>query len=367
MPDSDGPSAQARILLPTVYDKHGGSTRVLLAAADALRSEHAVTVRGPIPEADEITPSLFSSRPLVGPSRKLAALPRLGRLVAVETMALRRLRPDVIHVHDEPSLYVYGLAALPMRPRPFVLWHLHMNAGRGLAARLRVRLADAAVVISSHAAPPEDLPHTLIRNPLGPNRPPPFAGHGPGRLAALGVVGAIDPRKGQDLAIRALAALRRIPGGEGSRLTLVGPVLDEHYAADLRREANALGLGDAVTLAGARAPEAAFAGIGLALFPSRAENQPLALAEAMAGGLPVVASDIPAHRAMIDDAGGDPASLCPREPDAFAAAILSAAGRAPDPGLAARVESLYAPERFAAAVRDLHRRIARDRRGPARR
>lgn len=348
---------RGRILLPTLYDTHGGSTRVLLAAAEALRADHAVTVRGPIPEADARTAALFPSRPLAGPWRKLGVLPRLARLVAAETVALRRLRPRVIHVHDEPSLYVYGLAARALRPRPFVLWHLHMNAGEGRLARLRVRLADAAVVISGHAGPPAGLPYSLIRNPLGPHRPAPFAGDAAARLASLGVVGALDPRKGQDLAIEALAVLRRLPGGEGARLTLVGPVLDGAYAIALRTRVAALGLSGAVTFAGPRPAAEAFSGIGLALFPSAYENQPLALAEALAGGVPVVASDIPAHRAMLEEAGADPAALTPREPEAFAAAILAASERLPPPEVAARVEALYAPERFAQDIRGLHRRI----------
>ncbi|TXM64853.1 glycosyltransferase, partial [Methylobacterium sp. WL69] len=153
-----------KILLPTLYDTRGGSTRVLLAAAEALAPVHAVTVRAPLAEADDPAPALFPSRPLTGLWRKLAVLPRLVRLLVRETRALRRLRPDLIHVHDEPSLYVYGLAARALRPRPFVLWHLHADAGAGRTARLRVALADACILISPHVAPPRGLPATLIPN-----------------------------------------------------------------------------------------------------------------------------------------------------------------------------------------------------------
>lgn len=351
---------RGRVLLPTLYATQGGSTRVLLAAADALREEFDVTVRGPIARADERTEQRFPDRPLAGPWRKLAVLPALAGLVTREILALRRIRPDTIHVHDEPSLYVYGVAARALHPRPRLVWHIHVDPGRALEARLRRRLADFAVMISTHTEVVLNLPHVLIRNPLGPNRPKGISGTRPEeRLAALGVVGALYPQKGQDRAIAALALLKNLPGGEGARLTLVGPVLDEDYAQGLRRQVTKLGLSEAVAFAGPRPPEAAFDGIGLALFPSLSENQPLALAEALAGGLPTVASDIPAHRAMLAEAGTSAATLTRGEPEDFSAAILSAARTVPLPVIAKNIEALHAPERFAEGVRALHRGLLR--------
>lgn len=342
-----------KILLPTVYDTRGGSTRVLLAAADALRAEHAVTVRGPIAEADERVPARFPSRPLARLPDKLAVLPALGRLVAAETAALRRLRPDLIHVHDEPSLYVYGLAARALHPRPRMLWHLHAPAGSGRAGRLRAALADAAILISPHAEAPEGLPTRLVRNPLAlppepPDREPPDRD---GVLAGLAVVGAIGARKGQDRAVEALAALLRLPGTTAARLTLVGPELDPAFATDLRARIAELGLAGRVVFAGEWPPASAFDGVRLALCPSRAEMQPLALAEAMARGLPVLASDIPAHRAMLAELGASPDRLVPDDASAWARAILEASASPAPAGLAGRVRALYAPERFALELR----------------
>lgn len=320
---------------------------MLLAAAEALRAEHAVTVRAPLPEADERTPALFPSRPLAGLGPKLAVLPRLARLVAVETLALRRLRPDLIHVHDEPSLYVYGLAARALHPRPVVLWHLHAEPGTGRTLRLRRALADACLTISPHVTSPPGLPARLVRNPLAlaPASLPPV----PGDAAHLGLVGAIGPRKGQDIAVEALALLRQGLGGAGARLTLIGPELDPGFAAALRRRIEILGLGAAVVFAGSRPPETAFAGVGLALFPSRAETQPLALAEAMARGLPVIASDIPAHRALFGDLGEGREALCPLNPEAFRDAMLCPP--VPPAERAGRIRALLDPGRFAADLR----------------
>lgn len=338
-----------RILIPTHYDTRGGSTRVLLAAAEALRRDHAVTVRAPLPEADDPAPPLFPARPLAGPWRKIAVLPRLVRLLVRETLALRRLRPGVIYVHDEPALYVYGFAARFVRPRPFVLWHLHLDSRRGRAAKIRARLADACIRIGAHASAPAGLPCALIRNPLHvrawEDAPPPAP------LPNLAVVGAIYPLKGQDLAIEALAALRRHPGGAAARLTLIGPSFDLVFAETLRRRIAERGLDDAVVFAGERPAERVFDGIGLALFPSHSEVQPLALAEALARGLPVVAADIPAHRAMFADAGADLSYLAARDPEAVARAILAAAATPVAPGIAARMRALHAPEVFADAIR----------------
>lgn len=337
-----------RILVPTLYATRGGSTRVLLAAAAVLRREHAVVVRAPLPEADDPAPAAFPPRPLAGPWRKLAVLPVLVRLLIREAVALRRLRPDAIYVHDEPSLYVYGLAASLLRPRPVLVWHLHLDPARGALAGLRVRLADACITISPHIPGPPGLPATLIRNPL--TLAAPVAPPHPSPLTALAVVGALYPQKGQDLAVAALAVLHRHPEGAGARLVLIGPEFDAAYAAALRARIAALGLDAAVVLAGARPPESAFDGVGLALFPSQVEIQPLALAEALARGLPVVASDIPAHRAMLAEAAADPASLSPRDPEAFAQAILRAATTPVPEHVASHVRALHAPETFAAAI-----------------
>lgn len=349
-----GRGGPLRILLPTLYETRGGSTRVLLATAAALRQGYAVTVRAPLAEADESAPVLFPSQPLAGLRRKLAVLPRLARLIVRETIALSRLRPDVIHVHDEPTLYVYGLSARLLRPRPRIIWHLHLDPSRGGAmASVRAMLADACISISAHVSAPASLPATLIRNPVSL---PDITAHSiPDPLAAMAVVAAIYPQKRQDLAIAALAALHRRPEGRAARLVLIGQEFDAAYAAALRRQIAALGLETAVAFAGRRAAEHAFDDVGLALFPSQAEIQPLALAEALGRGLPVVASDIPAHRVMIAETGADPGTLSAPDPEAFADAILRSADTAVLEGVASRVRALHAPEVFEAAIRAFYR------------
>ena len=209
-----------RIVLPTLYDTRGGSTRVLLATAAALRAEHAVRVRAPLPEADDPAASGFPAWPLAGRWAKLAVLPRVAALVAREAAYLRRVRPDAVWVHDEPALYVYGLAARALRPRPQIVWHLHMAAGTGLARRLRRALADRVVSVSRHAA--AGVPGAaLLRNPVeAPAEAPASAGP-----LAVTVVAALTPRKNAALALDVLAALP-----PHTRLTVVGPPLDKLFS-----------------------------------------------------------------------------------------------------------------------------------------
>ena len=57
--------------------------------------------------------------------------------------------------------------------------------------------------------------------------------------------------------------------------------------------------------------------------PSQYENQPLALLEAIAARVPVVASDIAAHRELVDLGCLDPRALRPLTAEAFAAGVAA--------------------------------------------
>ena len=111
----------------------------------------------------------------------------------------------------------------------------------------------------------------------------------------IGCAARFDPVKGLDLLLRAAARL----ADPTLRVVLIGAG-DE--ALRMRTLAGALGLSGRARFPG-EIPEAArlFRAFDLYVSPSRKEGMPLAVLEAMALGLPVVATDIAGHREVLGD------------------------------------------------------------------
>ena len=120
--------------------------------------------------------------------------------------------------------------------------------------------------------------------------PAPWPGLGPHLLA----VGRLAPEKGFDLLLKALASIRRDFPHAGLVIAGKGP-----EEARLKALATELEIADAVSFAGyVDRPGRFYAGADIFVLSSRHEGMPNALIEAMASGLPVVAT--PASGGVVD-------------------------------------------------------------------
>jgi alpha-1,3-mannosyltransferase len=237
---------------------------------------------------------------------------------------------DVVHQHDlrfHPGLTAVA-AALRRRPVLFhthgLIFHTDEDAAlkRALVRRYYgplMRAGRAAVVCDSEADRRRllDLAPTLRRRAI--HVPDAVdvseltgieAAPVPGRIV---VIGRVAPSKGIDRMIVVLAALP-----SPWHLVIAGRAEADH-GATLAEVAARSGVVDRVTLAGPY-PDGGLADVlreaAVAAFPSRGEGFGLALVEALAAGLPVIASDLPSHREILGDelAGSvvdfdDPASI----------------------------------------------------------
>ena len=142
---------------------------------------------------------------------------------------------------------------------------------------------------------------------------PPRQGEGPELL----FLGRLEATKGVDELLQAAARLRaRFP-----LLRLVIAGAGDVCAVEAR--AGALGIGDALELPGWVVGERKQALLGRAsvfVLPSHVENMPVSVLEAMAAGLPVVATTVGAIPEMVED-GVTGLLVPPRDAEALAGAI----------------------------------------------
>ncbi len=122
---------------------------------------------------------------------------------------------------------------------------------------------------------------------------------GPSQPAVLGVVGEISLAKGQLFLLQALQQL--LAAGRSVRLVVIGNHR-ESYVAELKKQARALGIADAIHWAGFcdRIP-LAMAALDIYVCPSLSESLPLTLLEAMTAAKPIVATQVGGIPEIIQD------------------------------------------------------------------
>ena len=151
----------------------------------------------------------------------------------------------------------------------------------------------------------------------------------------IGSVGRLNPVKDQATLLRAFARLR--VEFVDTALVLVG---DGALRGSLESQATALGIGDAVRFLGDRSDvRELLQGFDIFALSSLSEGYSMALLEACASGLPIVATDVGGNREIVvdgrngrlvtparDDALADAFAMLLRDP--AAAAAMGSAGRA---------------------------------------
>lgn len=237
----------------------------------------------------QIVPSLVRS---LLPWKDLVALAALSRLI-------REVRPALVHAHSSkagflgrlvcaaqgvPAVFTaHGWAfteGVPVLRRSLARWAERLAGllpswvvtvseyDRRLALRHRIVRPDRLVRIHNGIADPGLLAEPSLHVPT------------------LVMVGRFAPPKAQDILLRVLHRLRHLPWS----LTFVGGGPKQPQVQEL---AKSLGLADRVTFAGFRDDVPRFlAESQIFCLCSHWEGLPLSILEAMAVGLPVVASDV---------------------------------------------------------------------------
>jgi phosphatidylinositol alpha-mannosyltransferase len=342
------------LVTQSYYPRYGGVTEHVAHTARELRARgHEVTVVTGRPVGLSEAPSPHVVRlgtsvvvPFQGALVDLTLGPHLKR----ELTALWRDRPfDLVHVH-QPLTPTLPLLTGETAQAP-VVGTFHAAGAKSRLFRLfRRPLArhfdrlEGLVAVSpaarqfAHKHFPGD--YRIIPNGVDTSRfhpdVPPRPELADGRLNIL-FVGRLDPRKGVPVLLDALPLVRKdVPE---ARVIVVG---DSFLRPWLAREQGGRRR-DHVRFVGAVAPSelpSYYASAHLVVSPAlRNESFGIVLLEAMASGKPVVASDIPGYRAVIED-GVDGLLAPPGDPASLARALtallrdparrlgLSAAGRA---------------------------------------
>jgi len=136
----------------------------------------------------------------------------------------------------------------------------------------------------------------------------------------VGTIGRLHQHKNHETTIEAVATARK--QGVNVTAVLVG---EGAQRADLERRARDLGIGDAVLFPGAQRPVAPWVqALDLFVLPSIWEGQPLALLQAVACGIPALASNIEGNTAVL---GPDHPGLFPPGDSGWLAKLITQAAR----------------------------------------
>jgi phosphatidylinositol alpha-mannosyltransferase len=241
----------------------------------------------------------------------------LGRHERRETArALRDLAPDVAHVHwlGPPALgaadsgipwvaTAHGMQVAEGKTLPGLVNRVRASAYAAME-RMSLRTLEHLIVISPYVLEYfgnrlEGVRTYAVENPVADHF---FQARGPGDPRTIVFTGRLIPRKDLETLLDALGILAA--GGCEFRLRIAGAADDPAYEAELKDRARRHNVGACVEFLGAVSPAeivSELAAGGVLAMSSRQETASVSVMEAMAVGLPVVASDAGGTRWLVDD------------------------------------------------------------------
>jgi glycosyltransferase involved in cell wall biosynthesis len=326
----------ARILMVTQPSDGGVFQHVARLSGGLASLGHEIVVAGPLAHrAGELEARVEPIELVrsVAPRADAAAVAAMARLV-------RRVRPDLVHAHSSKAGAIARLARAAY-PRTPVVYTPHGYAFAGSFADERERrvyreleraLAPLATVVLCVCEAERRLAAAVgradrtrvVHNGVDPHR---RASPDPGLIGAaddpvIGVLALLRPGKGIETLIEAMPEVVR--GHAGVRLAIAG---DGPERAALEALAAARGVAGSVRFLGEVAAAGRFLdSIDVFVSASWAESFPYTVLEAMAAGLPVVATEVGGTAEAVDD-GTTGFVVPPRDPHALALGIGSVLSR----------------------------------------
>ena len=322
----------ARVLLMTQPTDGGVFQHVSQLCEGLAANGHEPVLAGPFPAPPAGVPAEVVTLEMVravAPGADVRAVAATARLV-------RRVRPDLVHAHSSKAGAVARLAR-PAFPRTPLLYTPHGYAFAGWfeseAERSRYRLVERALaplaslvvcvceaerrlaasigperrtrVVYNGIAAPRDVPTHPAVAALRESGP------------VIGVVTLLRPGKGIETLIDALPAL--LARHPGASVAVAGRGPDHERLAARARER---GVDHALHFVGETAgPMPLLSGVDLFVSPSWAESFPYNVLEAMAAGLPVVATDVGGTAEAVED-GATGLVVPPQDASALADAMV---------------------------------------------
>jgi glycosyltransferase involved in cell wall biosynthesis len=290
-------------VLMVVRPSEGGAFEHVRSLARAISERgHEVAICGPHGHHRELGVELIELD-IVRRPNPVSDMRAVGELIRI----IRRFRPDLVHAHGSKGGVMARLARLRAPGIPLVFtphgfafaghfsrgWETRaFRAAEWALAPLASRVicvceAEASLARTVGAGARVRVVHNGIEPPTVLGVDPSIralAANGP----LVGVLSGLRPGKGLETMIEALSMVRA--AGSAAQLVVAGEGVERPR---LERLAGDLGVADAVHLVGVSADPYAFLGaLDVFALPSWAESFPYSVLEAMAAGLPIVATRV---------------------------------------------------------------------------